>query len=247
MHFYFYLFLQTLYRVVGWGAIDPTKGFISQHLNESNLVIQRPYDVPENQRYSFNNGFIDSKGWPIDPTHGFIDLPFNESLYNIQKPFNLPIDHRYSFINGVHKLWVYSTDSPLSPNSPTKPRTEISINGYNYSSGAWQFEANGYVPCGTSGVCIMQVFGSDPPHATTLMLRVYSGMLSYYRAPVIVPNIYDKWFNKVKVYIDGVLRYEGSGRGGASHHFKCGVYAQNDDSYYMESRWKKIRVLKKCD
>ncbi|PIN26843.1 hypothetical protein CDL12_00387 [Handroanthus impetiginosus] len=198
-----------------------------------------------------------AKGWPIDPTHGFIDLPFNESFYHIQKPFDLPIDHRYSFISGVHRLWVYSTDSPLSRNSPTKPRTEIIISGYNYSSGVWQFEAYGYVPCGTSGVCIMQVFGSDPPHATTLMLRVYNGTLTYYQGPVIVPNIYDKWFklnvihdvekSKVKVYIDGVLRYEGSGRGGAFHYFKCGVYAQNDDSYYMESRWKKIRVLKKCD
>lgn len=128
--------------------------------------------------------------------------------------------------------------------------------GYDYSSGVWQFEAYGYVPCGTSGVCIMQVFGASPPHATTLMLRVYNGTLSYYRAPALVDDIYDRWFRLnvihdvdaaiVKVYIDGVLKFEAPGRGGTSHYFKCGVYAQNDDSHSMESRWKEIKVLKKC-
>ncbi|KAL7104555.1 hypothetical protein ACP275_08G252700 [Erythranthe tilingii] len=211
------LIIITLYYkvVVGWVPVitDPTKGFVSQRLNESNLVIQRPYDVPENRRYRFDNG--------------------------------------------VHKLWVFNTDKPHSIISNTNPRTEIRVKGYDYSSGVWQFEAYGYVPCGTSGVCIMQVFGSAPPHATTLMLRVYNGTLSYYRAPVVAPNIHDRWFrlnvihdveaSRVEVYINGVLKYEGSGRGGASHYFKCGVYAQNDDSYYMESRWKNIRILKKCD
>lgn len=128
--------------------------------------------------------------------------------------------------------------------------------GHDYSSGVWQFEGQGYVPCGTSGVSIMQVFGSDPPHATTLMVRTYNGSLSYYRGPVLVQNIWDRWFYlnvihdveacNVKVYVDGVLVLEAPGRGGSSHYFKFGVYAQNDPSYYMESRWKGIRVLKKC-
>lgn len=97
----------------------------------------------------------------------------------------------------------------------------------------------------------------SPPHATTLMLRVVNGSLLYYRGPVLVQDIYDKWFKlnvihdvdaaKVKVYINGCLIFEADGRGGTSHAFKCGVYAQNDDSYYMESRWKDIKVLRKCD
>ncbi|XP_021692367.2 citrate-binding protein-like [Hevea brasiliensis] len=206
------LFELLSYQAFSWGPIDATKGFISLHLNHSNFVIQRPYDVPEHLRYSFKHG--------------------------------------------VHKLWVYSTDKPHSPTSSTNPRTEIRIHGYDYSSGVWQFEAHGYVPNGTSGVCIMQVFGASP-HATTPMLRVYNGSLSYYRAPVIVPCIYNRWFklnvihdvdgSSVKVYIDGILTYEAPGRGGTSHYFKCGVYAQNDDSYYMESRWKGIKIFKKCD
>lgn len=102
----------------------------------------------------------------------------------------------------------------------------------------------------------MQVFGASPAHATTFMLRVYNGSLFYYRDPVLDTNIYNRWFrlnvihdvddSKVMIYIDGILKYEAPGRGGAFHYFKCGVYAQNDDSHYMESRWKGIKVLKKC-
>ncbi|KAK9272875.1 hypothetical protein L1049_003254 [Liquidambar formosana] len=200
-----------LHQPTAWGLVNLTEGFLSLPLNQSNFVIQRPYDVPENQRYSF--------------------------------------------VDGVHRLWVFSTDKPHTPISKTNPRTEIRIHGYDYSSGVWQFEGYGYIPCGTSCVCVMQVFGSSPPHATTLMLRVYNGSLSYYKAPVLVPYIYDKWFRlnvihdvsakNVKVFIDGVLKYEATGRGGTSHFFECGVYAQNDSSYYMESRWKGIKVLKK--
>lgn len=128
--------------------------------------------------------------------------------------------------------------------------------GYDYSSGVWQFEGQGFVPNGTSGVSIMQVFGSDPPHATTLMVRTYNGSLFYYRASILVPNIWDRWFRLnvihdveasiVRVYVDGVQVYQATGRGGRSHYFKFGVYTQNQPSYYMESMWKGIRVLQKC-
>ncbi|KAF3440513.1 hypothetical protein FNV43_RR18797 [Rhamnella rubrinervis] len=188
-------------------------------------------------------------------TKGFLRLPLNQSNLVIQRPYNVPEKQRYSFVDGVHRLWVYKTDKPHSPISKTSPRTEIRIEGYDYRSGVWQFEAYGYIPRGTSGVCVMQVFGSSPPHATTLMLRVYNGSLSYYRAPVLVPNIYNRWFklnvihdvdsSNVKVYIDGALIYQAPGRGGTSHYFKCGVYAQNDCSYLMESRWKGIKVFLK--
>ncbi|XP_027177710.1 citrate-binding protein-like [Coffea eugenioides] len=193
--------------------------------------------------------------YSTNPTDGFVELPFNTSFYHIQKPYDLPVDQRYSFVDGVHKLWVYSTDNPLSRNSPTMPRTEIMIQGYIYSSGVWQFEGYGFVPNGTSGVCIMQVFGASLPHNTTLMLRVYNGSLTYFeQANVLVHNIYDRWFrvnvihevaaSKLKVYIDGVFIFEAAGRGRNSHYFKCGVYSQVGDSYYMESRWKGIKVLK---
>nr|XP_027076861.1 citrate-binding protein-like [Coffea arabica] len=154
----------------------------------------------------------------VDPTVGFISLPLKKSNFQIQRPYDIPEDQRYSFIDGVHKLWVFKTDKPHSPESHTKPRTEIRILGYDYSSGIWQFEGYGFVPNGTSGVCIMQVFGASPPHASTLMLRVYNGSLSYYRAPLpAVPNICDRWFRlnvihdvhagNLTVFIDGILLF----------------------------------------
>ncbi|PWA67799.1 concanavalin A-like lectin/glucanase domain-containing protein [Artemisia annua] len=125
---------------------------------------------------------------------GFIRLPFNKTYYINKKPYNLPLEERYSFINGVHKLWVFSTDEPHYRGSQTKPRSELSINGYKYSTGVWQFEAHVFVPYGTSGVSLMQVFGASYPHASTLMVRVYNGDLYYYREKVIVHDIYNKWF-----------------------------------------------------
>lgn len=85
---------------------------------------------------------------------------------------------------------------------------------------------------------------------------LYNGSLTYYRSPVLVPNIYDRWFrlnvihdvdaSDVKVY---TYRWESCGWGswtwGKILYFKCGVYLQNDKSHYMESRWKEIKVFKK--
>ncbi|KAM7523606.1 hypothetical protein LguiA_013508 [Lonicera macranthoides] len=126
--------------------------------------------------------------------------------------------------------------------------------GYDYSSVIWQFKGHGYVLEGSSDVCIMQLFEASG-HATTLMLRTYNGTLSYYRASVIVPNICNKWFqlniiydveaNQLEVYINRVLKFKASSQGGKFHYFKFGVYAQDDDSNYMKSLWKRIKVLKK--
>lgn len=100
----------------------------------------------------------------------------------------------------------------------------------------------------------MQVFGASE-HATTLMLRVYQGKLSYYRGEIVIPKVYNKWFklnvihdvdnSEVKVYVNGKLKYTAPGRGGKSHYFKVGVYSQDDASHYMESRWKDIKIYKK--
>nr|KAJ0216016.1 hypothetical protein LSAT_V11C300126390 [Lactuca sativa] len=196
---------------------------------------------------------------PIDTTLGFVSQPLNQSNFDIQKPYNLPVDQRYNFFREVHKLWVFKTDKPHSRKSKTNPRTEIRIRGYDYSSGVWQFEAYGYVPSDTSGVCIMQIFGSKPPKASTTMLTVYNSSLYYYRNQVILSDLYNKWFrlnvihdvedNNVKVYIDGILKHEGRVRVGPHihHYFKCGVYSQKEGSFYMESRWKDIRIFRLHD
>ncbi|ONK71083.1 uncharacterized protein A4U43_C04F4550 [Asparagus officinalis] len=189
-----------------------------------------------------------------DPTDGFTAVPLTEKNFKEQWPYNLPLDDRYSFVDGVRKLWVYSTDKPHFPGSGTKPRTEIHIEGYDYSSGVWQFEGNAYVPSGTTGVSIMQIFGASG-RATTFMMWVHNGSINYYSHQMIQDNIYDRWFKvnvihdtgakKVHVYIDNVLKLSVDDAGGDSHYFKFGVYEQNGNSNCMESRWKGIRVLKK--
>ncbi|WJX60302.1 hypothetical protein P8452_45527 [Trifolium repens] len=191
----------------------------------------------------------------VDPTQGFTLVSLDNSNLVIQKPYNVPVNQRYNFTNGVHQFWIYPTDKSFKTDSNTQPRTEIRISKHEYTSGIWQFEGYGYVPSGTSGVCIMQVFGGRSS-ATTSQLRIYDGSLTYYKSPhVLSQNIYNRWFrvnvihdvdaNNVKVYIDGVLKRDGVGSGAGTHYFKFGVYVQNDSSNCMESRWKDIKVFKK--
>ncbi|CAN6353018.1 unnamed protein product [Urochloa humidicola] len=189
-----------------------------------------------------------------DPTNGFRAVSLSESNFVLQKPYDVPSNERFRFAGGVRQLWVLSSDKPYSPQSSTKPRTEIRMTGYDYSSGVWQFEGYGYVPSGTTGVSIMQVFGGSGS-ATTLMLHVYDGSLRYYSQQVVEDNIYDRWFrlnvvhdvdkSRLTVFVDGVEKLRVPGRGGDSHYFKFGVYMQHDSSSCMESRWKNVRILTK--
>ncbi|KAJ4751477.1 Citrate-binding protein [Rhynchospora pubera] len=192
------------------------------------------------------------KGDP-DPIDGFTAVPLNEDNFVLQKPYNVNPSDRYSFKNGVRKLWVYSNDKPFRQDSDTKPRTEIRMKGYDYSDGVWQFEGYGYVPSGTTGVCIMQIFGADN-QATSIMLRVYNGQLKYYNTDVIEKNIYNRWFRvnvihtvgeSIIVFINGTQKYVADDQGGSDHYFKFGVYTQEGSSDYMESRWKNVQIYNK--
>ncbi|KAJ3703640.1 hypothetical protein LUZ61_007345 [Rhynchospora tenuis] len=189
----------------------------------------------------------------LDPTDGFSPVPLKEGNFVLQKPYNVDPEKRYSFENGVRRLWVYSNDKPLDPKSHTKPRTEIKIHGYDYSEGVWQFEGFGYIPNGTTGVSIMQIFNATH-HATSFMLHVYDGKLKYYDKKVITDGIYERWFRvnvihtvgqKITVFINGIRKYDADDRGGTDHYFKFGVYTQKDSSHYMESRWKNVQIYKK--
>ncbi|KAL1183176.1 hypothetical protein V6Z11_A02G164700, partial [Gossypium hirsutum] len=185
-------------------------------------------------------------------TSEFIAVSLLESNFKLQKPYNKSPNERYSFNNGVHTFWVFANDKPHTITSNTKPCSKIRIRGYDYSSGVWQFEGEAYIPSRTNATSVMQVFGGSS-RATTIMLRVYSANLTVYRSPTVLENVYNRWFNvnvihdvgasNVKVYIDGVQKYEGSGAGGNNHYFKFGVYAEDGASHRMESRWRQIRVL----
>eukprot|EP01018_Ginkgo_biloba_P036237 Gb_26356 [translate_table: standard] len=176
------------------------------------------------------------------------------SLPAVLKPYDIELSQRYKFSDGVHYLWVYNHDTPHDPKSNTKPRTEIRIKGYDYTSGVWKFEGDVYIPSGTSGTCVMQVFGGSE-HATSLQLRVYDGELKRYNKETMLSDVYDKWIHlsvihdadvgKIHVSIDGEEKLVADDNGKADHYFKCGVYAQDNASDRMESRWKNIKVRKK--
>ncbi|KAK1628528.1 hypothetical protein QYE76_002843 [Lolium multiflorum] len=192
-----------------------------------------------------------------DPTTGFTAVEVSEDRFKLHKPYDLPPEQRYELRDGVRRLWVYCDDKPFSAGSPTKPRAEILLNR-TYSSGVWQFEGYGYVPAGTTGVSVMQVFGAaGPPRNTTLMLHVYGGRLVYYRdeTKVVDGDICDRWFrlnvvhdveaSVLTVFVDGQQRLTVPGYGGHKHYFKFGVYTQTDPSHYMESRWRDVKVYTK--
>ncbi|GLJ48402.1 hypothetical protein SUGI_1021720 [Cryptomeria japonica] len=124
----------------------------------------------------------------------------------------------------------------------------------NVSEGVWQFEGEVYVPQGTSGVCVMQVFGGVQ-HATSFMLLASNGVLIRYNDQVVASEIYDRWIHlnvihngdegKVSVFVDGNEKVLADDRGRANHYFKCGVYAGVNASSCMESRWRNIKLWTK--
>lgn len=100
--------------------------------------------------------------------------------------------------------------------------------------------------------------------ATTIILRIYNynnGEMRYYSSDIVAGgDLYDKWFRlniihdvdsgTVSVFIDGVKKFQVGNKGSGApdgFYFKCGVYAASSNiSYYMESRWRDIKIYKKC-
>eukprot|EP01018_Ginkgo_biloba_P036236 Gb_26350 [translate_table: standard] len=185
---------------------------------------------------------------------GFVQQTLDDSNLVIQKPYDKQQSERYGFTDGIQYFWVYKDDKPHHPISNTKPRTEIRIKGYDYTSGVWQFEGDVYIPSGTSGTCVMQVLGGVK-HATSLQLGVHDGELKRYRNESVASDVYDRWIHlsvihdadagKMHVFVDGALKLVADDGGKAKHYFKYGVYAQKNASARLESRWRNIKVGKK--
>lgn len=119
----------------------------------------------------------------------------------------------------------------------------------------WQFEGHAFVPNGTSGATILQIHGASHG-ATTIILRIYGGDMRYYSGQVMATDLYDKWFRinlihdvdggNVTVFLDGAQVFTTGDQGPGDLYFKCGVYAASENiSYYMESRWRDIKIYKK--
>ncbi|CAI9301725.1 unnamed protein product [Lactuca saligna] len=190
----------------------------------------------------------------VDPIYGFVEVMLNESNFEYQKPYDTPLYQRYIYQNGIHRFWVYADDKPFRLGSNTQPRTEIRILP-DYTSGVWQFEGVAFIPNGTSGATIVQIHGAAHGNTTSL-LRIYNGEMRYYSTQVIATNLYDRWFKvnlihdvdggKVTVFVDNKKKFKIHDQGPGLLYFKFGVYgAPKNISYYMESRWKDVKIYKK--
>ncbi|CAL4985739.1 unnamed protein product [Urochloa decumbens] len=183
-------------------------------------------------------------------TAGFTRVKLAESQFVVQKPYDVPLRERYEQSGGVRRMWVFASDKPISSSHPGGARTEIKVNKI-YSSGVWQFEGDMFVPSGTSGASVMQIFGAAT-HATTLMLHVYGGRLTYYHqlTKVLAEHVYDRWVRlnvvhdvargNVTAFVDGERKLSAAGHGGKEHYFKFGVYKQ---SRHQPSRRRLVRYL----
>lgn len=86
---------------------------------------------------------------------------YNDTFF-VVKPHDVPVSARYRYEDYIHKTWVYRTDAPHHPDSPTNPRTEMAWNS-TYVAGYRMWEADVYISRGTDGSNIFQIFKVDHP------------------------------------------------------------------------------------
>ncbi|KAG2485983.1 hypothetical protein HYH03_015306 [Edaphochlamys debaryana] len=202
---------------------------------------------------------IDLEKWPASQLLGF--SPAGEKFdININKyPYDLKLSDRYSLTplaggDCEHRMWVYDTDKPFKSGSTTEPRTEMRIRN-DYTSGVHSISFQLYVPSGTTGASVMQVFGGTGDYTTSLQLRVYDGKLLRYNSQILEENVHDRWIqinvahdvkaHSIKIVVAGKPPLVVADRGtpAAGHYFKLGVYGQDGSSSRMEARYRSIQVL----
>eukprot|EP00347_Sterkiella_histriomuscorum_P002475 403368005 len=125
----------------------------------------------------------------------------------------------------------------------------------DYTGGNHQFEADFYIPSGTSGTSIFQIFGGGGGHATSFMMGIYDGQLKHYHSETLATNALNRWFHlnvihftgsrKIIVYLDNKKVFEGQDNGHDNHYFKCGVYSKPERVHKMEVFFKNIKVYTK--
>jgi hypothetical protein len=187
------------------------------------------------------------------PTDGWTTKSWT---YTIHKPYDLAISDRFKYASGVWTMWVYTTDKPFESGNTTLPRSEMRW-ANNYTSGNRMWDGDVYVPSGTFGTNIQQVFGGTES-STGSMIRVYStngGELRRYSDGVLATAAYNKWLNvkvahdannnQVKIYVANALIRTDPDRGNATHYFKNGVYTQSGASSRMECRFRNLKQWSK--
>lgn len=207
--------------------------------------------------YCYRVKAVNSAGAAASPAYCAAPTTSRSFSFYVQKPYDLPLSTRYAYASATdtHTMWVYATDKPFKEGSGTDPRTEM--RWYTeYDTGHHMWEADVFVPPGTDGTTIMQIFRpdhADGEPATDFMLNVYAdsggSFRPYSNGTVLRTGVYNRWWNikvahdtrthLIRVYIDDQLAGTLADRGPGARHFKNGVY--HHGSGRAEARFRAIR------
>ncbi|CAL4896766.1 unnamed protein product [Urochloa decumbens] len=193
-----------------------TAGFVQVDLPEGNYVVQSPYDVPENQRYSYDVATGVRTFWVYAD-----DKPFNTVTLTNPRAEEVRLSgHDYS--SGIWQFEGYG----YVP-SGTSGTSVMQI--HNVDAGARATTLMLHVYNGTlrfySGAAV-----EDGIYDRWFRLNV----------------VHDVGASTVAVYVDGAPTLAANVTPSASHYFKFGVYVQHHDvSPRVESRWRNVTVYTK--
>ena len=181
-----------------------------------------------------------SQSWQFIVWHSSLEYPYN------QRPSEC-----YQQNNGSQTFTISRYDPPTYMNSIEPPTCNLIVYP-SWNSGVWAIQADFFVGSGSSGVNILQIFGSYKPAA---QVNVYSGNLWYFHEKMLASNIVGSWFTvrieqdtlygTVKIYVNGSFAYSGKYNGQGPFNFKCGaqVLTGNEVSKNSQVSVKNIQVL----
>lgn len=227
--------------------LDHTKTILDEEIyNLSNQNIE--FGTEENDVITYNP----FETQETDPTQGWNQIPFT---YHIQKPWNVQEKDRYSFANNIHHMWILKDDLPHTKTSNTHPRTELGFIEH-WNSGSRQFEGKFFIPAGSNGFSLFQIFGGGPNAMTAIMLHIHNGKIMYYvdpRKTIISEGVYNQWWTlnvihhwntrEILVYINGVLKLTAKDNGPEPKYFKCGAYTTDDAVKRNDIMWTDIKYF----
>ncbi|KAG2665586.1 hypothetical protein I3843_15G013800 [Carya illinoinensis] len=205
---------------------DPTDGFTPVPLTDANFKLQKPYDIPLEDRYSYKDG-----------VHRFW-------VYNKDKPFKPDSTTRPRTEIRISHYWLLIAVGLVLVNIlSTLPVWKFK--GYTFvpsgTSGVSIMQIHGATMGATTLQLRMYKLGDIRYYRCSL---VAADLYHRWVRVNVIHDVVDK--GKVTVFIDGVKKFVVKDQGPGNLYFKCGVYAAPfGSSNYMESRCRGIKLFKK--
>nr|GEX06567.1 hypothetical protein [Tanacetum cinerariifolium]GEX06569.1 hypothetical protein [Tanacetum cinerariifolium] len=231
-------------------AIDPTQGFANV---PSNFIYQKPYNVPLESRYSYDNGvrrfWVYSNDKPFKRgsntrprTEAHIKPDYTSGIWQFEGYAFVPHGTSGATILQIHVLLMSSLNDArmVFAIDPTQGFTIVPL-----TSSSFIYQKPYNVPLESrysfdDGVRRFWVYSNDEPFERGSNTRPRT------EAQIKVNLIHNVDEGRLTVYINDVEKFASHDQGPGDLYFKCGVYgAPSDTSKYMESRWRDIKIYKK--